>query len=76
MRLKTNVKLAVLEHTKLRDVWAQIVNWAPRQHAQKRLQSRVQDFIIRYSVRFRTLSCLNIYVWINDYTQQVSLQFY
>ena len=33
-RLKTNLKLTVLNNTKLRHFWAQIVSWAPR-HARK-----------------------------------------
>ena len=34
--LKTNLKLKVLNNTKLRHFWARIVYWAPR-HARKRL---------------------------------------
>ena len=33
-KLDTNLKLTVLNNTKLRHFWAQIVSWAPR-HARK-----------------------------------------
>ena len=43
-RLKINLKLNLLEHTKLRHFWAQIASWAPR---------RAQKMFIAYMLSLR-----------------------